>query len=145
MLANRIRLERVPVLLEPGNRIRQARSIGFLKVYAGRRVFGSGRRYHGLQSAAVSVGDHRTPAGLRLKRHKAEIILARRDQRTAARVVIAQNLVRLPAQEPYILRRSLARPGRILAIADHHKLAVELTERLQRKVNPLVRRQCADP
>src|SRR5205823_1335952 len=137
LLARRFRAEVALARLEGLQRARQALDALFSKPGAGRGCR-AGHRQDGLGGAAAPEGDHGRPAGLRLDRHDAEIFFAGEDQRATAAHLLANYLVRLPAEEMNGWARQRAQMPLVLAGADDEQVPAQAIARLDGQVEALV-------
>src|SRR5262249_50103564 len=114
LASRRPRRQQLGTLLESLDRLGQAIGRLFLKPNAG-RLTRVAERDHRFRGSAPAKGNHRRAAGLRLDRHDAEIFLAGKQQGPAAAQMIADHLVRLPAEEVYAWPSQGTQPGFVLA------------------------------
>src|SRR5712691_3217754 len=99
-----MRLEKANGLLESLGRAR-------CKQYPRRRVAAVGNgaersgalrvigRDHRLESATLAQGNHRAPGRIGLQGDNTKVLLGRKDHRPTRRIVLAQFLIRAPAEE----------------------------------------------
>ena len=110
---------------------------------AGRR-FGAAEGPHRFRRAAAAEGDHRGPAGLGFHRHDAEVFLRREEHGPAAAVVVADDIVRLPAEECDVRAGLRLQLRQFLPAANDDEPAAEPLEGLDREIEPLVRGERRD-
>ena len=94
-----------------------------------------------LGQGAPRVGDDRPPGGRGLERRDPELLLAREEERSAARDRLAHRRVGLPAEEAHRGAGAPAEPRELRAAADDVEASAEPRARVHRDVEPLVRRQ----
>ena len=93
----------------------------------------------GFQGAALRKGDHRRPAGLRLERRDAEILLGGEDEGLGPLQVRQQHGERLVAEKGDVVPGDRLDAAELGTVADDHELAVgHLRERLDDEVDLLV-------
>ena len=99
---------------------------------------------HRLGRAAATERDHRSTARQRLDRHDAEVLLTGEEQGATASVVVADDVVGLPAQETDRRAGDRLQPCPLGAFADDRQPAARRRARGHRLVDPLVGHQGGD-
>ena len=94
--------------------------------------------FDGFSGAAAAKSDDRTSAGHRFDRHHPEILLTRKDQGLASRVVPFQDIERLRAHDRHGGAGKASNFIEHLAAADHYELQFHFIEGTDGQIRPLV-------